>query len=131
MKKIVAFFLCAIALVGLASCSTVNKIKKAFEKEDYIWNVEEVSEDAKANGIDGIYWVGKDGAVLKNVPHGIIIEFSAETAEDALKAIKEKDILTDDALSKIVSAFSSTPVTNGNCFIISIESSVISIFQNA
>lgn len=133
MKRFAGVLVAFVALLTLASCSTVGKIKKAFEKEDYIWTekADWVSEDAKEAGIDGIYLVGKDGTVLKNVPQGIVIEFSAKDAEELLKKIKEEDIFTDNAIQTIVEAASSTPVTNGNCMIITILPAVAEIFQNA
>lgn len=131
MKKVGLGTLAVMSCLVLASCSTAGKIQKAFEKEGYIWNVQEVSEETKANGIDGLYVVGKDGSLIKNVPHGIVVEFSTKNAEEAYQKVKEEDIFTDEALNTIIDSVSSTPVTNGNCMIFSIDSTVISIFQNA
>lgn len=135
LKRVLLVFVCVFTLIGLASCSTVGKVKKAFTKEGYTWTEYKIEKEKKAelkeNGIDGVFIVSKDGTVLKNIPYAIVIEFSGDKAEDAYKAIKDENIFTDEALNKIVSAVSSTPVTNGNCMILTIDNNVRTIFVGA
>lgn len=124
MKKILTALACILLALSLASCSSVSKVKKAFEDEGYVWTAKEVSKEAKENGIDGVYLV--KGDLLKI---GIIIEFSTDDANAALKELKEGGYLTDGDITTILNTFSSTPVSYGNCCLISLSPSVIKTFQ--
>lgn len=125
MKKFFVSLLVMLGLVSLAGCSSAGKIKRAFEKADYKWNVVEVKEATKELGIDGVFWV------QKGISYGIIVEFSGKKAEEALDAVKDADIFSNKFLNEIVESFNDTPVTNGNCMVIALSKDIVTIFNEA
>lgn len=132
MKKILLAVLGVFMILSLTGCSSVNKIKKAFEKEEYVWKevvinpVESSTEETVV--IDGVYHVYKS---LLSVSHGIIIEFNGDNANEVVDYIKENKIISDDTLNSIIKGFTKSPITNGNCMMISLSSEINEIFKNA
>lgn len=124
-KRIACLFGALAVVFSLASCSSISKIKKAFEAEDYKWETLEVSEEAKENGVDGLY------SASKTLSFAIIVEFSAKDANELVKKIKEEGIIGNDLLDSILSKISDSAVVNGNCLILTLSSSAQEIFKNA
>lgn len=124
-KRIACLFGALAVMFSLASCSTVNKIKKAFEAEDYKWETIEVSSKAKENGVDGLY------SATKSLNIAIIVEFSAKDADELVKKIKEDGIIGNKLLDTILSGISDSAVVNGNCLILTLSQSAQEIFKNA
>lgn len=128
-KKIAHIFATVLLVFGLSGCSKINAIEQAFVSEGYTWRVvAEVDNDTKDAGVKAIYSATKG---LTGIAIIVELQGSQEVSE-VVAAIKEDPNFDGDALLKtLIDAYNGSPITNGNCFIITITRDALDIFQNA
>lgn len=122
-KMSVVIALCLACVLAFAACSTMPKIKKAFENDD--WKVTEFgSVSVGDTGSVTVY------SVTKSLHVAIIIEGTAGT--DFVEFYKElqKDEDVDAALKAIIKTINQTPVVNGNCAIVTLSSKAVEVFSS-
>ena len=129
-RKIVAFFFSLIMMVGISACSSkINAIEQAFINEGYQWQkVSEVDSETQQAGVKAVYTATKG---FTGLPIIIELQGSEEVAE-VVQAIKEDPNFDGEALLRtLLNAFTDSPLTNGNCVLITLTQQAQEIFQNA
>jgi hypothetical protein len=128
--KIVAIFFSLVMMFGISACSSkIGAIEQAFVLEGYQWQkIGEVDAQTKQAGVKAIFTATKGLTGL-----AIIIELqgSQEVAE-VIQAIKEDPNFDGEVfLQALLSVYTDSPLTNGNCMIITLTQRAQEIFQNA
>lgn len=135
MKKFLSILSIAVCLFVTVACSSkIGAVKKAFVNDGYEWQQIDLSSGSDEQSakdtesvIKGLYLATKG-----LTGYNIIVELQAnKDAKDAVQALKDDPNLDGNSIIQaVVSAYNSSPITYGNCILITLlDSNAVSLFD--